>query len=70
MKYTTKKAIATFADGVTPPKTEWWIHRPDGTPVAVVDLESEAQAMVTGLNWYWGGGYKDETFCTIQLLKQ
>jgi hypothetical protein len=69
MKYTTEKIIATFPDG-TPPKTEWWIRRPDGSPVAVVDLESEAQAMVTGLNWYLGGGYKDETFCTIQLLTQ
>jgi hypothetical protein len=68
MKYTTEKIIATFPDG-TPPKTEWWIRRPDGTPVAVVDLESEAQAMVTGLNWCLCGEDKKEPF-KIQLLKQ
>jgi hypothetical protein len=49
MKYTTEKIVATFPDG-TPPKIEWWIRRPDGTPVAVVDLESEARAMAAGLN--------------------
>lgn len=49
MKYYTKPKIITFADA-TPTRTEHWIYRPDGTPIALCDDKDEAEAMTKGLN--------------------
>lgn len=49
MKYYTKPVTTTFADA-TPTRTEHWIYRPDGTPIALCDDKDEAEAMTKGLN--------------------
>lgn len=49
MKYYTKPKTITFADA-TPTRTEHWIYRPDGTPIALCDDKDEAEVMTKGLN--------------------
>ena len=49
MKYYTKPIVTTFADA-TPTRTEHWIYRPDGTPIALCNDNDEAEAMTKGLN--------------------
>ena len=49
MKYYTKPIVTTFADA-TPTRTEHWIYRPDGTPIALCNDKDDAEAMTKGLN--------------------
>jgi hypothetical protein len=58
MKYYTKPKIITFADA-TPTRTEHWIYRPGGTPIALCDDKDEAEAMTKGLNAF----LKSKTLC-------
>ena len=44
MKYYTKPIVTTFADA-TPTRTEHWIYRPDGTPIALCNDKDEAEAL-------------------------
>ncbi len=59
MKYYTKPVTTTFADA-TPTRTEHWIYRPDGTPIALCDDKDEAEAMTKGLNDSKAANKKDQ----------